>query len=146
MKNKKTDKEADVKTKSFQIKARKASALELGKLKGETLFINPGEQIHKVVILELGNGDVTKVLSKIRDKDSLIYILVRNKRPTGQETAMKADKWVAEKDYDKFIAILKKDDGVREILNSSSEEMYKDLVCATDFVKTEKTAGTASKD
>jgi len=120
MKNKKTDKQPEEETKSFQIKARKASAQELGKLKGETLFINPGEQIHKVVILELGNGDVTKVLSKIRDKDSLIYILVRNKRPTGQETAMKADKWVTEKDYDKFIAILKKDESVREILNSSS--------------------------
>jgi len=120
MKNKKTDKQPEEETKSFQIKARKTSAQELGKLKGETLFINPGERIHKVVILEFGNGDVTKVLSKIRDKDSLIYILVRNKRPTGQETAMKADKWVTEKDYDKFIAILKKDESVREILNSSS--------------------------
>ena len=146
MKNNKTDKQPEEETKSFQIKARKASAQELGKLKGETLFINPGEQIHKVVILELGNGDVTKVLSKIRDKDNLIYILAKNKRPTGQETAMKADKWVTEKDYDKFIAILKKDESVREILNSSSEEMYKDLVCATDFVKTEKAAGTDSKD
>lgn len=146
MKNKKTDKEADVKTKQFQIKARKCSDEELEKLKGETLFINPGEQIHKVVILELGNGDVTKVLSKIRDKDGLIYILVKNRRPTGQETAMKADKWVIEKDYDKLIATLKKDEDVREILNTGSEEMYKDLVCATDFVKTEKTAGTDSED
>ena len=136
MKSKKTDKEADVKTKQFQIKARKASAQELGKLKGETLFINPGEQIHKVVILEFDNGDVTKILSKIRDKDSLIYILARNKRPTGKETVMKADKWVTGKDYEKLITALKKNGGVREILNSSSEEIYKDLVCATDIIKT----------
>ena len=127
MKNKKTDKQPDEETKWFQIKARKASAQELGKLKGETLSINPGEQIHKVVILELGNGDVTKVLSKIRNRDGLIYILVKNRRPTGQETAMKANKWVTGKDYDKLIAILKKDDGVREILNSSSEEIYASL-------------------
>ena len=140
------NKEADVKTKQFQIKARKCSDEELEKLKGETLSINPGEQIHKVVILELGNGDVTKVLSKIRNRDGLIYILVRNRRPTGQETAMKADKWVIEKDYDKLIATLKKDEDVREILNSSSEEIYKDLVCAADFVKTGKTAGTDSED
>ena len=140
------NKEADVKTKQFQIKARKCSDEELKKLKGETLSINPGEQIHKVVILELGNGDVTKVLSKIRNRDGLIYILVRNRRPTGQETAMKADKWVIEKDYDKLIAILKKDESVREILNTGSEEIYKDLVCAADFVKTEKTAGTDSED
>lgn len=146
MKNKKTDKEADVKTKWFKIKARKASALELGKLKGETLLINPGEQIHKVVILELGNGDVTKVLSKIRDKDSLIYILARNRRPTGKETVMKADKWVTEKDYDKFIATLKKDESVREILNTDSEQLYKNFVAGADFVKTEKTAGTDSED
>ena len=146
MKNKKADKQPDVKTKSFQIKARKASAHELEKLKGETLFINPGEKIHKVVILEFDNGDVTKILSKIRDKDSLIYILVKNRRPTGQETVMKADKWVTEKDYDKLIAILKKDESVREILNTGSEEIYKDLVCAADFVKTEKAAGIDSED
>ena len=146
MKNKKTDKQPDEETKSFQIKATKCSAEELEKLKGETLFINPGEQIHKVVILELGNGDVTKVLSKIRNRDGLIYILVRNKQPAGKEMVMKSDKWVTEKDYDKLIAILKKDESVREILNTGSEEIYKDLVCATDFVKTEKTAGTDSKD
>ena len=146
MKNKKTDKQPEEETKSFQIKARKASALELGKLKGETLFINPGERIHKVVILELGNGDVTKVLSKIRDKDGWIDILAKNRRPTGQETVMKADKWVTEKDYDKLIAILKKDEGVREILNTSREQLYKNFVAGADFVKTEKTAGTDSED
>ena len=142
----KNNKQPDEETKLFQIKARKTSALELGKLKGETLFINPGEQIHKVVILELGNGDVAKVLSKICDKDGLVYILVKNERQTGEETAMKADKWVTEKDYDKFIAVLKKDEGVREILNSNREEMYKDLVSAADVVKTENPAGTDSED
>jgi len=146
MKNKKTDKKAEVKTKSFQIKATKCSAEELEKLKGEILFINSGEKIHKVVILEFDNGDVTKILSKIRDRDGLINILARNKRPTGKETVMKADKWVTEKDYEKLITALKKDGGVREILNTGSEEMYSDFVCATDFVKTEKTAGTHSKD
>ena len=146
MKNKKTDKEAEVKTKWFQIKVKKCSAEELEKLKEGILFINSGEKIYKVVILEFDDGDVTKVLSKIRDKDGLIYILIKNKRPTGEETAMKSDKWVTEKDYDKLIAAIKKDKGVREILNTSSEEMYKDLVCATDFVKTEKTAGTNSED
>ena len=146
MKNKKTEKEAEVKTKWFQIKVKKCSAEELEKLKEGILFINSGEKIYKVVILEFDDGDVTKVLSKIRDKDGLIYILIKNKRPTGEETAMKSDKWVTEKDYDKLIAAIKKDKGVREILNTSSEEMYKDLVCATDFVKTEKTAGTNSED
>ena len=146
MKSKKPDKKAGEETESFGLKARETSAEELEKLKGETVFINPGERIHKVVILECGNGDVTKVLSKIRDKDGLIYILVRNRRPTGQETVMKADKWVTEKDYDKFIAALKKDESVREILNTGSEQLYKKFVAGTDFVKTEKTAGTDSED
>ena len=136
MKNKKTDKEAEVKTKWFQIKVKKCSGEELEKLKEGVLFVNSGERIHKVVILEFDNGDVTKILSKIRDEDGLIYILAKNKRPTEKETLMQADKWVTEEDYEKLITALKKDDGVREILNSSSEEMYKDLVCATDIIKT----------
>ena len=121
MKNKKNDKEVEIKTDSFQIKARQATTEELGKLEGETLFINPGERTHKVLILEFDNGDVTKILSKIRDKDGLIYILARNKQPTGKETVMKSDKWVTEKDYDKLIAAIKKDRIVREILNTGSE-------------------------
>ncbi len=121
MKSKNPEKEVDVETNSFRIKAREASAEDLEKLKGETVFINPGEKLHKVVILESDNGDITKVLSKIRDKDGLIHILVKNKQPTGKETAMKADKWVAEKDYDKFIVVIKKDSGAREILNTGNE-------------------------
>jgi len=136
MKNKKTDKEAEVKTKWFQIKVKKCSAEELEKLKDGVLFVNPGEKIHKVVILEFDNGDVTKILSKTRDEDGLIYILAKNKRPTGKETVMKADKWVTEEDYEKLITALKKDGGVSEILNTGSEEMYKEFVCATDIIKT----------
>ncbi len=136
MKNKKTDKEAEVKTKWFQIKVKKCSAEELEKLKEGVLFVNQGEKIHKVVILEFDNGDVTKILSKTRDEDGLIYILAKNKRPTGKETVMKADKWVTEEDYEKLITALKKDGGVREILNTGSEEMYKEFVCATDIIKT----------
>ena len=136
MKNKKTDKEAEVKTKWFQIKVKKCSAEELEKLKEGILFINPGERIYKVVILEFDNGDVTKILSKTRDEDGLIYILAKNKRPTGKETVMKADKWVTEEDYEKLITALKKDGGVSEILNTGSEEMYKEFVCATDIIKT----------
>ena len=136
MKNKKTDKEAEVKTKWFQIKVKKCSDEELEKLKEGVLFVNPGEKIHKVVILEFDNGDVTKILSKTRDEDGLIYILARNKQPDGKETVMKADKWVIEKDYEKLITALKKDGGVSEILNTSSEEMYKEFVCATDIIKT----------
>ena len=123
MENKKNDKEVEVKTDLYQIKARQATAEELEKLKGETVFINPGERVHRVVILEFDNGDVTKFLSKIRDKDGLIYILARNKQPTGKEMVMKSDKWVTEKDYDKLIAAIKKDRGVREVLNTGGEDV-----------------------
>ena len=136
MKNTKTDKETEVKTKWFQIKVKKCSGEELEKLKEGVLFVNSGERIHKVVILEFDNGDVTKILSKIRDEDRLIYILAKNKRPTEKETLMQADKWVTEEDYEKLITALKKDGGVREILNTGSEEMYSDFVCATDIIKT----------
>jgi len=49
---------------------------------------------------------------------------------------MQADKWVTEEDYEKLITALKKDGGVSEILNTGSEEMYKEFVCATDIIKT----------
>jgi len=146
MKNKKNDKEAEVKTKRFQIKVKKCSDEELEKLKEGVLFIDPGERIHKVVILEFDNGDITKILSKTRDKDGLIYVLAKNKRPTGKETVMKSDKWATEKDYKKLLATLKTDGVAREILNTGNEEMYNDFVCATDIIKTEKTAGTNSED
>ena len=146
MKHKKNDKEAEVKTKRFQIKVKKCSAEELEKLKDGILFINPGERIYKVVILEFDNGDVTKVLSKTRDEDGLIYILAKNKRPTGKEVVMKADKWVTGKDYKKLITALKKDGEASEILNTGNEKMYNDFVCATDIIKTEKTAETDSED
>ena len=112
MKNKKPDKEAEMKTKWFQIKAKKCSAEELEKLKEGVLFINSGERIHKVVILEFDDGDITKILSKIRNKDGYINILLKNKRPTGEGTAFKSDTWATEEDYDKLIATIKKNKGV----------------------------------
>ena len=146
MKSTKNNNRPDSQTEWFRIVARKFSAQELEELRGGTLFINPGERIHKVVILEFDDGNTARVLSKMRDKDGLINVLAKNKRPTGKETVMKADKWVTVKDYEKLITALKKDEGVREILNTGNGEMYKDFVCATDFIKTENTTGTDSED
>ncbi len=141
MKSTKTDSQPDSKTKRFRIVARKSSAQELEELRDGTLFINPGERIHKVVILEFDDGNTAKVLSKIRDEDSRINVLVKNKRPTGEETVSRTDTWITESDYDKLIAVIKKDNDVHEVLNANSEQIHKDVVWASDLMKTKRPAG-----
>ncbi len=141
MKNTKSNNQPDSQTKWFRIIARKSSAQELEELRDGTLFINPGERIHKVVILEFDDGNTARVLSKIRDKDSRINVLVKNKRPTGEETASGSDTWITEKDYDKLIAVIKKDNDVHEVMNADSEQIHKNVVWANDLMKTKRPAG-----
>jgi len=141
MKSTKTNSRPDSETKWFRIVARKSSAQELEELRDGTLFINPGERIHKVVILEFDDGNTARVLSKIRDEDSRINVLVKNKRPTGEETVSGSDTWITEKDYDKLIAVIKKDKDVREVMNADSEQIHKDVVRAGGLMKTKRPAG-----
>ncbi len=140
MKSTKNNNEPDAETRWFRIIARKSSAQELEELRDGTLFINPGERIHKVVILEFDDGNTAKVLSKIRDEDNRINVLVKNKRPTGEETVSGSDTWITEKDYDKLIAVIKKDKDVREVLNADSGQIHKDVVWAGDLMKTKRPA------
>ena len=141
MKSTNNNNQPDSETKWFRIMARKSSSQELEELRDGTLFINPGESIHKVVILEFDDGNTAKVLSKIRDKDSRINVLVKNKRPTGEETVSRTDTWITEEDYDKLIAVLKKDNDVHEVLNADSEQIHKNVVWASDLMKTKRQAG-----
>ena len=124
MKSTKNNNEPDSKTKWFRIIARKSSAQELEELRDGTLFINRGERIHKVVILGFDDGNTARVLSKIRDEDNRINVLVKNKRPTGEETASGSDTWITEKDYDNLIVLIKKDKDVHEVMNAGSEEIH----------------------
>ena len=141
MKSTKNNNQPDSQTKWFRIIARKSSAQELEELRDGTLFINPGERIHKVVILEFDDGNTARVLSKIRDKDGRINVLVKNKRSTGEETVSGSDTWITEKDYDKLIAVIKKDKDVREVMNADNEQIHKDVVWAGDLMKTKRPAG-----
>jgi len=141
MKSTKTNNLPDSETKWFRIVARKSSAQELEELRDGTLFINPGESVHKVVILEFDDGNTAKVLSKTRDKDSRINVLVKNKRPTGEETVSRTDTWITESDYDKLIAVIKKDNDVHEVLNADGEQIHKDVVWASNSMKTKRAAG-----
>ncbi len=141
MKNTKSNNQSNSQPKWFRIVARKSSPQELEELRDGALFINPGERIHKVVILEFDDGNTARVLSKIRDKDGRINVLVKNKRPTGEETASGSDAWITEKDYDKLIAVIKKDKDVREVMNADSEQIHKDVLWAGDLMKTKRPAG-----
>ena len=140
MKSTKNNNRPDSATKWFRIIARKSSAQELEELRDGALFINPGERIHKVVILEFDDGNTARVLSKIRDEDGRINVLVKNKRPTGEETVSESDTWITEKDYDKLIAVLKKDKDVREVMNADSEQIHKDVVRDGGLMKTKRPA------
>ena len=67
-------------------------------------------------------GNPAKKMPKIRD--SRINVLVKNKRPTGEETVSISDTWITEKDYDNLIVLIKKDKDVREVMNAGSEEIH----------------------
>ncbi|MCP4257469.1 MAG: hypothetical protein GY774_08070 [Planctomycetes bacterium] len=55
-----------------------------------------------MVVMELVGGCALKVLSKVRDKDQGINVLVKLEKPTGSCTAMKLDKWIGEDEYRKL--------------------------------------------
>ena len=129
------------KTKRPRIVAKKSSAQEPLELSEGTLCINPGERIHRAVILEFDDGNTAKVLSKIRDQDGRINVLVKNTRPTGGETVSESDTWITEAAYEKFIAVLKKDKDVHEVLNVNSEQIHKDVVWTSDLAKRKRPAG-----
>ena len=136
-----TKKQPDCEAKWPRIVAKKSSAQEPLELSEGTLCINPGERIHRAVILEFDDGNTAKVLSKIRDQDGRINVLVKNKRPTGGETVSESDTWITEKDYEKFIAVLKKDKDIHEVLNISSEQIHKDVIWTGDLAQTKRSAG-----
>ena len=141
MKKTNNNNQSDPQPRWFRIVARRSSAQEIEELRDKTLLINPGERMHKVVILEFDDGNTAKVLSKIRDEDGRINVLVKNRRPTGEETVSTSETWITEEDYERFIVVLKKDQNVHEVLNIDSEQIRRDVVWAGHLMKTRKPAG-----
>jgi len=74
-----------------------------------TLSIHPGERIHNVVVIDLGGGYALKVLSKVRDKDGRINVLLKLEKPMNRCSVMKSDEWVTKDRYDELLGVLKKE-------------------------------------
>ena len=119
------DKKPTVETDSYRIWAGKhISAKKRKKIEGMTLCVNDGERVHNIVVMELVEGHTLKVLSKVRDKDQKINVLVKFEKPTDRCSVIKVDKWVPEEEYRQLLEALKKGLGAINIMTTSGEEVH----------------------
>jgi len=118
-------KKPTVETDSYRIWAGKhISAKKRKKIEGMTLCVNDGERVHDIVVMELVEGHTLKVLSKVRDKDQKINVLVKFEKPTDRCSVIKLDKWITENSYNQLLDALKKGLGAINIMTTSGEEVH----------------------
>ena len=128
MKNRKATawpKKPTVETDSYRIWAGKhISAKKRKKIEGMTLCVNDGERVHNIVVMELVEGHILKVLSKVRDKDQKINVLVKFEKPIDRCTVIRLDKWITEDEYNQLLGALKQGLGAINIMTISGEEVH----------------------
>lgn len=128
MKNRKATawpKKPTVETDSYRIwSGEHISAKKRKKIEGMTLCVNDGERVHNIVVMELVEGCTLKVLSKVRDKDQKIKVLVKFEKPTDRCSVSKLDKWITENSYNQLLHVLKKGLGAINIMTTSGEEVH----------------------
>lgn len=114
-----------VETDSYRIWAGEhISPKKRKKIEKMTLCVNDGESVHNIVVMELVEGHTLKVLSKVRDKDQKINVLVKFEKPTGRCTVIRLDKWITEDEYSQLLDALKKGLGAINIMTTSGEEVH----------------------
>jgi len=123
-----TDKKSDkplVETDSYRIwGGNHIPPEEQEKMKQITLSVCPGERVHNIVVIDLGGGYVLKVLSKVRDKDGRINVLLKLEKPMNRCSVMRSDEWVTKDRYDELLGVLKKELPVSNISVTSGEEVH----------------------
>jgi hypothetical protein len=100
------------------------SAKKRKKMEQLTLQVHPGERIHKIVVMELIEGHAIKVLSKVRDKDGKINVLVKFEKPENKCSVLRLHEWITENSYNRMLDTLKKGLGVVNIMTTSGEEVH----------------------
>jgi len=105
------------------------------------LSVNPGERIHEVVVLDIGNGSVIKILSKERDKDGRINAFIKIERSTGKCNVMKSDEWVTMERYNGTMNLLKSLLGEDKVLVTSGEEIHAGIAYMSSRKKHKKHRG-----
>ena len=94
------------------------------KMERLTLQVHPGERIHKIVVMELIEGYAMKVLSKIRDKDEKINVLVKFEKPENKCIVLRLHEWITEDSYNRMFNTLKNGLGIINIMTTSGEEVH----------------------
>ena len=128
MKNRKATvwpKKPTVETDSYRIwPGKHISVKKRKKIEQLTLSVHPGERVHKIVVMELGAGFAMKVLSKVRDKDGKINVLIKLEKPENKCNVIRLDKWITENSYNQLLDVLKKGLGAINIMTTSGEEVH----------------------
>ena len=128
MSNEEIDKKSDkplVETDSYRIwDGNHIQPEEQDKMKQMTLSVNPGESVHNIVVIDLGGGYALKVLSKVRDKDRLINVLLKLEKPMNRCSVIRSDEWITKEKYDELLGVLKEELPVSNISVTSGEEVH----------------------
>jgi len=64
------------------------------------------------------------VLSKVRDKDRLINVLLKLEKPMNRSSVIRSDEWVTKDRYDDLLGVFKKELPVNNISVTSGEEVH----------------------
>ena len=103
-------------TDSYRIwDGRDIAADELEKLRGTCLEVHPGERIHEVLSLDLGQRGIVKILSKERIKDGRIGCMGKLERPDGKCSILGPDQWLTLRQYDEVVRLLRAEYGEERI-------------------------------
>jgi len=100
------------------------SAKKRKKMEQLTLQVHTGERIHKIVVMELIEGSAMKVLSKVRDKDRKINVLIKFEKPDNKCSVLRPHEWITEDSYKRMLGMLKKGLGIINIMTTSGEEVH----------------------
>ena len=93
---------------SFRIwKARPGSDEEHRRMKEVSLAVGDGEKVHEVLILDLGDGQTVKLLSKERMEDGLVNVLMKAEEPSSKVSILRSDDWMTKERYGVMVAIVK---------------------------------------
>jgi hypothetical protein len=114
-----------VETDSYRIwPGKHISAEKQKKMEKLTLSASEGERVHNIVVMELVEGDILKVLSKVRDTDQKINVLIKFETPTDRCTVIRVGKWISENGYSQLLDALKRGLGAINITTTSGEEVH----------------------
>ena len=127
-----------VETDSYRIwDGRGISPKEGKELKNVCLGIYPGERIHEALVFSLGPDSGLKIVSKEREKDGMIRVLVKVDKSDGTCDVLKLKGWITKAEYDRVVGAAKALIGEVRMARTPGEDFHVGLAHAMEQVEQE---------